>query len=39
METVVYAPTGFFLRYQAWRDNITGITQGPLPFFRGVSKT
>ena len=38
-ESVVYAPTGFFLQYQAWRKNVTGIVQGPLPFFWGVSKT
>jgi peptide/nickel transport system substrate-binding protein len=36
---VVYAPLGFFLQYQAWRNNVTGIVQGPLPFFWGVSKT
>jgi peptide/nickel transport system substrate-binding protein len=36
---VVYAPLGFFLQYQAWRKNVTGIVQGPLPFFWGVSKT
>jgi peptide/nickel transport system substrate-binding protein len=36
---VVYAPLGFFLGYQAWRKNVTGIVQGPLPFFWGVSKT
>jgi peptide/nickel transport system substrate-binding protein len=35
---VVYAPLGFFLRYQAWHKNITGVGQGPLPFFWGVSK-
>jgi peptide/nickel transport system substrate-binding protein len=35
----VYAPLGFFLQYQAWRKNVTGIVQGPLPFFWGVSKT
>jgi peptide/nickel transport system substrate-binding protein len=38
-EDVVYAPTGFFLMYQAWRKNVTGIVKGPLPFFWGVSKT
>ncbi len=38
-EDVVYAPTGFFLQYQAWRKNVTGIVKGPLPFFWGVSKT
>ena len=35
---VVYAPTGFFLAYQAWRKNVDGIVKGPLPFFWGVSK-
>ncbi|HLH91581.1 MAG TPA: ABC transporter substrate-binding protein [Xanthobacteraceae bacterium] len=39
LESVIYAPTGFFLAYQAWRKNISGIVKGPLPFFWGVSKT
>jgi peptide/nickel transport system substrate-binding protein len=39
MEDVIYAPTGFFLGYTAWRKNVTGIAKGPLPFFWGVSKT
>ncbi len=39
MENVTYAPTGFFLQYQAWRANISGVVKGPLPFFWGVSKT
>ena len=39
IENVVYAPTGFFLQYQAWRANVSGITKGPLPFFWGVSKS
>jgi peptide/nickel transport system substrate-binding protein len=38
LENVVYAPTGFFLGYQAWRRNVTGIQKGPLPFFWGVAK-
>lgn len=37
-EHVIYAPTGFFLSYQAWRKNVSGVTSGPLPFFWGVSK-
>ena len=37
-EDAVYAPTGFFLEYQAWRRNVSGIVKGPLPFFWGVSK-
>ncbi len=36
---VVHAPLGFFLQYQAWRKNVSGIVKGPLPFFWGVSKT
>lgn len=39
LEGVVFAPTGFFLGYQAWRKNVTGIVQGPLPFFWGVGKS
>jgi peptide/nickel transport system substrate-binding protein len=39
MEGVLYAPTGFFLGYQAWRRNVSGIQKGPLPFFWGVSKS
>ena len=35
---VVYAPTGFFMIYQAWRRNISGVVKGPLPFFWGVRK-
>jgi peptide/nickel transport system substrate-binding protein len=38
LEDVVYAPTGFFLGYQAWRKNVTGVTKGPLPFFWNVAK-
>src|SRR5882672_8300394 len=39
LEDVIYAPTGFFLSYTAWRKNISGTAKGPLPFFWGVSKT
>src|SRR6266446_7726064 len=39
LEDVVYAPTGFFLTYTAWRTNVSGIAKGPLPFFWDVSKT
>ncbi|MCO6418892.1 ABC transporter substrate-binding protein [Siccirubricoccus sp. KC 17139] len=39
LENVVYAPTGFFLGYQAWRRNVSGVVKGPLPFFWGVSKS
>ena len=38
LDEVVYAPTGFFLSYQAWRKNVTGIVKGPLPFSWGVAK-
>ena len=38
LDNVVYAPTGFFLGYQAWRKNVTGVVKGPLPFFWGVSQ-
>jgi peptide/nickel transport system substrate-binding protein len=38
LDAVVYAPTGFFLSYQAWRKNVSGVIKGPLPFFWGVSK-
>ena len=39
LDAVIYAPTGFFLAYQAWRKNLSGVVKGPLPFFWGVSKT
>ncbi len=39
LEAVVYAPTGFFLQYQAWRKNVSGVIKGPLPFFWGVAKS
>jgi peptide/nickel transport system substrate-binding protein len=38
LDNVVYAPTGFFLGYQAWRKNVSGVVKGPLPFFWGVGK-
>ena len=38
-EGVVYVPTGFFLGYQAWRKNVTGVVKGPLPFAWGVTKS
>ena len=38
LDNVIYAPTGFFLSYQAWRKNVTGIVKGPLPFFWDVAK-
>jgi peptide/nickel transport system substrate-binding protein len=39
LDQVVCAPLGFYLRHQAWRKNVIGVIQGPLPFFWGVSKT
>jgi peptide/nickel transport system substrate-binding protein len=39
LDNVVYAPTGFFLAYQAWRKNVSGIVKGPLPFFWDVAKS
>jgi peptide/nickel transport system substrate-binding protein len=39
LDQVVYAPTGFFLQYQAWRKNVSGVVKGPLPFFWGITKT
>jgi peptide/nickel transport system substrate-binding protein len=38
VENVVFAPTGFYLSYQAWRKNVTGVVSGPLPFFWDVKK-
>ena len=34
----IFAPTGFFLRYTAWRKTVAGIVQSPIPLFWGVSK-
>ncbi|MCK8783706.1 ABC transporter substrate-binding protein [Roseomonas sp. NAR14] len=39
MDFAIYNPTGFFLAYQAWRKNVSGVVKGPLPFFWGVSKS
>ena len=38
MEHVTYIPTGFYYGFQAWRSNLSGITNGPLPWFWGVKK-
>jgi peptide/nickel transport system substrate-binding protein len=38
-EDVLFAPLGVCMRHYAWRKSLTGITQGPLPLFWGVSKT
>jgi peptide/nickel transport system substrate-binding protein len=39
LDHVLYAPLGVCLRHYAWRKNVTGIGQAPLPIFWGVSKT
>jgi peptide/nickel transport system substrate-binding protein len=39
MDHVVFLPTGFFLLYQAWRSNVTGIAKAPFPVFWDVVKT
>jgi peptide/nickel transport system substrate-binding protein len=39
LDDVVFAPTGFFLSYTAWRKNVSGVEKGPLPAFWGVTKT
>ena len=39
MEYVTYIPTGFFLMYQAWRKNVSGVVKAPFPVFWGVQKT
>ncbi len=38
MDFVTYIPTGFFLGYQAWRKNISGVVKAPFPVFWGVQK-
>jgi peptide/nickel transport system substrate-binding protein len=35
----MWAPTGFFKSYQAWRSNVSGVVKAPLPFFWGVTKS
>ena len=35
---VIYAPTGSYQRLWAWRSELTGVVQGPAPFFWGVGK-
>jgi peptide/nickel transport system substrate-binding protein len=38
MEFVTYIPTGFYFGYQAWRANVEGVSNGPLPWFWGPKK-
>jgi len=39
VDYVVYAPLGVVLQHHAWRKNVSGIVQAPLPLFWGVNKT
>jgi peptide/nickel transport system substrate-binding protein len=39
LDHVLYAPLGVMLRHYAWRKNVSGIVQAPLPLFWGVSKS
>jgi peptide/nickel transport system substrate-binding protein len=39
VDHVLYAPLGAYLMHHAWRKNVSGIVQAPLPLFWGVSKT
>lgn len=39
LASVTYVPTGFFVRYQAWRTSLSGVGRAPLPLFWGVQKT
>jgi peptide/nickel transport system substrate-binding protein len=39
LDHAVYAPLGSFLRHYAYRKSLSGVAQGPIPFFWGVSKT
>ncbi len=38
-ENVTYVPTGFFMLYQAWRKNISGVVRAPFPVFWNVQKS
>jgi peptide/nickel transport system substrate-binding protein len=38
LDNAIALPLGFYLQYQAWRKNVSGIGKGPLPIFWGVSK-
>jgi len=35
---VTWLPTGFYKSFQAWRSNVDGIANGPLPWFWGPKK-
>ena len=38
MSSVTWLPTGFYKTFQAWRGNVEGVTNGPLPWFWGPKK-
>jgi peptide/nickel transport system substrate-binding protein len=38
VDYVLYAPLGMLMRHYAWRKNVSGIVQAPLPLFWGVNK-
>lgn len=38
MDHVVFIPTGHWVGYQAWRSNVEGVVNGPLPWFWDVKK-
>jgi peptide/nickel transport system substrate-binding protein len=39
MDFATFLPTGFFLAYQAWRSNVSGIVKAPFPVFWDVRKS
>ena len=39
VDHVLYAPLGVLLLHSAWRKNVSGIAQAPLPLFWDVSKS
>src|SRR5258708_3321984 len=39
VDHVLYAPLGVMLQHHAWRKNVSGIVQAPLPLFWRLSKT
>ncbi len=38
MDDVTYVPTGFFLMYQAWRREVSGVVKAPFPMLWDVKK-
>jgi peptide/nickel transport system substrate-binding protein len=38
LDYAIYAPLGSYLTHHAWRNRVTGVERGPLPFFWGVAK-